>query len=405
MAGGIYNADTTAGNNTSFEGIGIAGTDNVSNFDNAARALIAANAQLLRDLGGANTVGGTADAITVTPASGAISAVFDGLPIAFRAGSDNTTTSPTANVGGLGAEPIKKGVNGLETALVAGDIVAGTLYMLYWRAAWDSTNGAWEIVPLEHNSSTVQRGHINGLNTQSVESPLDFANDIIVNPGEAASDDDRPELIVLSSSITKQIDAAWAVGTNQGGLDTGSVANATYYIWLIKRSDTGVVDVLLSANPSSPTMPSNYDHKRRIGAFIRSGGANLGWESFGDMFLLDSIVNDYSNTTDGTTSVTLTVPNFLGEIRPILLSDMRATVAVNANLQIAGRAPGGAGTYNVINYIYGDGNFTRSVAHIDGTYFPNGTTMYVDLNVVSGTVAGNIIYTRGWYDARGKDNP
>jgi hypothetical protein len=42
-------------------------------------------------------------------------------------------------------------------------------------------------------------------------------------------------------------------------------------MWLIRRSDTGVADVLFSASASSPAMPTNYDSKRRIGSEIRDG--------------------------------------------------------------------------------------------------------------------------------------
>lgn len=80
----------------------------------------------------------------------------------------------------------------------------------------------------------------------------------------------------LSSSITKQLDAAWAVGTNQGGLDTGSIASDTLYaVWLIMRSDTGVVDVLFSTSFTAPTMPTNYDYKRLIGAVKTDASSDI----------------------------------------------------------------------------------------------------------------------------------
>jgi hypothetical protein len=92
---------------------------------------------------------------------------------------------------------------------------------------------------------------------------LDPANDIDIAAG-AARDAADSEDMTLASALVKQTNAAWAVGTNAGGLDTGSLsANTQYYVWLIKRTDTGVVDVLFSTSNSSPTMPTNYDKKRR----------------------------------------------------------------------------------------------------------------------------------------------
>lgn len=150
----FYNNDATPSNNTALNGIDIQGTANVSNFDNGLRELAAQAKQFLLDLGGGNTVGGSADAITITPAAAdTISAAFDGMVIGFVAASNNATVSPTASVGSIGAEPIKKAVEGAETALAAGDIQAGGLYLLRWRAGWDSGNGAWEITNLSFRHS------------------------------------------------------------------------------------------------------------------------------------------------------------------------------------------------------------------------------------------------------------
>jgi hypothetical protein len=86
--------------------------------------------------------------------------------------------------------------------------------------------------------------------------------------------------MVLASALTKQLDAAWAVGTNAGGLDTGAIGNNDYYIWLIMRSDTGVVDALFSTSSSSPSMPANYDYKRLIGWFKREAGAITAFKTY-----------------------------------------------------------------------------------------------------------------------------
>src|SRR5690606_19845071 len=102
------------------------------------RELAAQGKQFVLDMAGANTVGGTADAITITPANTDATAVFDGFIVGFVAANDNATTTPTADVNDFGAEPIKKAVDGAETALAAGDIQDGGLYLLRWRSAWDS---------------------------------------------------------------------------------------------------------------------------------------------------------------------------------------------------------------------------------------------------------------------------
>jgi hypothetical protein len=55
----------------------------------------------------------------------------------------------------------------------------------------------------------------------------------------------------LASAYTKTT-STWALGTAAGSLDTGTIANSTwYYPYLIQRTDTGVVDVLTSLAPGA----------------------------------------------------------------------------------------------------------------------------------------------------------
>lgn len=116
----------------------------------------------------------------------------------------------------------------------------------------------------------IPQKHIGGLTYSN--SAGDATNDIDIAAGEAV-DSTNAKLMKLASTLTKQLDAAWAVGTNAGGLDTGSIGNSDYYIWLIMRSDTGVVDALYSLSSTAPTMPTSYDYKRLIGWFKRVSAA------------------------------------------------------------------------------------------------------------------------------------
>lgn len=101
----------------------------------------------------------------------------------------------------------------------------------------------------------------------------DATNDIDIAAGAGA--DSTGAYWIKGAALTKQLDAAWAVGTNAGGLDTGAIANSGYFIWAIARSDTGVVDALFSTSATAPTMPASYDYKRLIGYIERSAGAIL----------------------------------------------------------------------------------------------------------------------------------
>lgn len=121
--------------------------------------------------------------------------------------------------------------------------------------------------------SVVLPGYLQGL--VLANNAVDAANDIDIAAGVAASDSGL-DMMLLASSLTKRLDAAWAVGTNQGGLDTGAKAASTWYhVFAIKRPDTGVVDGLFSLSATAPTLPASYTLKRRIGAVRTDGSGNL----------------------------------------------------------------------------------------------------------------------------------
>lgn len=125
-------------------------------------------------------------------------------------------------------------------------------------------------------SITVLKGFISGLTYSNNGS--DATNDLDIAAGVCA--DSTGVGIINVSALTKQSDASWAVGTNAGALDTGAVGNNDYYIWAIKRVDTGVSDILFSLSSTAPTMPANYTLKRLIGWFKRSGGAIVAFTTF-----------------------------------------------------------------------------------------------------------------------------
>jgi hypothetical protein len=129
-----------------------------------------------------------------------------------------------------------------------------------------------------------------------------------------ASDSTNAVMMTIASSIAKTT-AAWAVGTAAGGLDTGAIANSTWYhFYEIMRPDTGVVDVAFSLNAVGTlgaNVPAAYTRVRRIGSGLTNGSAQ--WVAFtqdGDYFRWSASVLDVNTTNPGTAAVTsaLTVP-------------------------------------------------------------------------------------------------
>lgn len=245
----------------------------------------------------------------------------------FRLGVINRNTSgnvlASLDEGRMITTTAEGGAGGADSA---GVIYTGTAvatarpFRVLARAMWFSglgTPGAWSAAPdvLIPVAGAVRRpvsreaGHIFGLTLSNNVS--DANNDIDIAAGAAIADGD-PDEIVLAAAITKRSDAAWAVGSGVGGMDTGSKGtNATLALWLIKRSDTGIADVLFSASASAPTMPSGYDKKRRIGYVRTDGSGNiLAFFQNGDTFTYSVPISDVTTTNPGTVAVlrTISVP-------------------------------------------------------------------------------------------------
>jgi len=182
----------------------------------------------------------------------------------------------------------------------------GILYIYYN----DGSSTQWVAIGPNNtaaSSAPVLRGHIAGLVLSTAGGSSNFA----VSPG-TATDSLVIDSMTLAASITKTT-GAWAVGSGNGALDTGSIAATTWYhVFLIKRPDLGVVDVLFSTSPTAPTLPTNYTLFRRIGSMATDASSH--WYKFsqlGDEFIWDTAFTSASNLTPGNTTantLTLSVP-------------------------------------------------------------------------------------------------
>lgn len=149
--------------------------------------------------------------------------------------------------------------------------------------------------------------------------------------GQAA---DSTNAVLMSLAATSKTTAAWAVGAANGGLDTGTIANSTWYhFYVIRRPDTGVVDAIFSLSASAPTLPANYTQYRRIGAGLTNGSAQ--WTSFiqdGDLFQWLTPVEDIGTSNQGTAAVTatLSVPSGINVIANMAVSMANGASAAGA---------------------------------------------------------------------------
>lgn len=117
---------------------------------------------------------------------------------------------------------------------------------------------------------------------------------------------DSTNAVFMKLAAIQKNTGNWSVGNNGGGLVTGALAGSTFYhVWLIRRPDTGVVDVIAdAATNATPTLPPNYTQFRRIGS-IRTDASN-NWTKFiqrGVYYSWDVSFNDVANAVIGTVAI------------------------------------------------------------------------------------------------------
>jgi hypothetical protein len=335
------------------------------------------------------TSGGTANAQTLSAAqfSG-----IDGQIISFVAGVTNTGAT-TISVGGSSPIPVLKNSPAGPVALAAGDIIQGNSYFVQYSTALSAFQLLLSVAPAIPTGPFL-RGYVWG-NTLS-NNVTDVVNDIDIAAGGAASDGATPVLMTLSSVLTKRADAGWAVGSGNGWLDTGSIANGSYFVFIIQRSDTGVVDSLLSLSPTAPTMPANYDRKRRIGAIVRAAGAIVLFTQNGDDFTLTAPAADRTSIAAASNILLLlSVPVGI-KVAPWVTDGISANAASNIATFV------GSGDATTATVRMNQTSSSASTTLTRGIYTnAAGQIRFSQVNTI-GSAAAHSFQTFGWTDDRGR---
>lgn len=129
------------GNNLDLGGISVAEGWLPSTVNNFEREEIAQVAKFYDDFGGQNTVGGTADVITITTTT-TYTTLSSGIRFVFKAGGTNTT-AVTLNLDTIGAKAVRKISGGTDIALAAGDILSGKRQEVIYDSTANAAAGAW----------------------------------------------------------------------------------------------------------------------------------------------------------------------------------------------------------------------------------------------------------------------
>lgn len=252
---------------------------------------------------------------------------------------------------------------------------------------------------------------VGGLALRSYLAGLGLANNtgtpnskVDVAAGVCADDSNALMLTVSAGTID-----CGTTGAN--GLDSGTLANSTWYhAFAIGKTD-GTTALLASTSLSAPTQPTGYTLKRRIGSFRTDGSAHIvGFVQDGDYFRWKASVLDVNATNPGTAAVlaALSVPTGVGiqafgnvtlqtSTTPtsVLLSDPAANdeapfATTTSTLAIPG--------FTYPNVTGGTNMGGPFATHTDSSarirYRLSGSAADVKLGVV----------TQGWIDRRGRDN-
>jgi hypothetical protein len=266
--------------------------------------------------------------------------------------------------------------------------------------------GAWATPA---GGSSVINNYLTGL---TLTNGTDATNDINIAAGYCA--DSGNAVMMTGAALTKQLDATWAVGTNAGMRASGAaIANAVYHIFLIRRTDTGVVDVAADTSETGANITANtaatYTQFRRIGSIIRLSGAIKTFIQDGNQFMWSTPVLDVNSTNPGTNAVTrtLTVPTGIrvkALMSAIGYGTSNAAYTNNvyiSDLSVADTAASAtAGAWSFTAYWTPAGEFaigspvsamTNTSAQVRSRiqYSAAGTTLF--------------ILTNGWEDSRGRD--
>jgi len=273
-----------------------------------------------------------------------------------------------------------------------GEVGWGTLV----DANWDTVDA--------NLTNSLPRAYLAGCqltnNAGSPNTKVDFSAGQAQDAGNAGA--------MTLSAITKDISATWAVGTNNGGLAPSLTltASTTYHAFVVKRTDTNVVDAYFDSSVTAANIPSPYTLFRRAGSLRTNGSSQIiAFVQDGDYFRLKATVLDVNTTNPGTSAVTATLTslptgiNVQAFLNVAIVTTTTAALMLVSDLAANDEAPSAtvAPLYNV-----GTNQSSSSTA----SQVTVRTNASAQIRYRLGGSDGNTvirIVTVGWLDTRGKN--
>ena len=78
------------------------------------------------------------------------------------------------------------------------------------------------------------------------------------------------------AAMTKRLDASWSVGSNAGGLFSGTKAvSTTYHVFIIRKTSDGSIDAGFDTSVTALNKPTGYSAYRRLGSIMTNSSGNI----------------------------------------------------------------------------------------------------------------------------------
>lgn len=252
-------------------------------------------------------------------------------------------------------------------------------------------------------------GHLYGLTLSNNGS--DATNDIDIAAGNCI--DSTNSQLMAPTAMTKQLDAGWAAGTNQGFRNSGiAIANTTYHIYAVCKASGADPDFYAHTSATVATVLTAlqaetggalYVYARRIGSILRESAAIVGFTQNGDVFRRKVQAQDYSGTQASTNAIsrTLSVPTGIaveafGTFN-VTGDSTNTSVYLLTSLDETDTAPSGS-AFSL--YVTGGGTDDNIVQTRDFRVKTD-TSGQIRTRATS-TTSSSRLQTEGWVDTRGR---
>lgn len=232
-----------------------------------------------------------------------------------------------------------------------------------------------------------------------------------------AQDVANASALSLNATLTKDLSAPWAVGSGNGCLGTSvsRTVSTWYHVFIIKRTDTSVVDAYCDTSVSAGNIPSPYTLYRRIGSIrtdATGSGQIIAFTQDGDYFRWSQSVLEFSTTNPGTAAVSATLASVPPGVRVQAL--INGTLVQNgaslssvyfSDLSANDEAPVSTGNLTpavpgatIGGYVGPTNSVQQLMIHTNTTQQIRYRLSFSDANMKIAVV------TLGWIDRRGRDN-